>query len=105
MLVSDSLPRKPEFDNMVPPDGIRIGETGTRAALVQNPRGVSLQIVTPSLLHFSIITPHSLNRPYGCGETRHSFTPHLQVSNIGKLRRAHDFWPVYPLLFIISKTL
>jgi hypothetical protein len=53
MLVYDSLQRKPGFDSMVPPDGIRIGHTGTKAALVQNPGRFPYQM----LLHqFSILS-------------------------------------------------
>jgi hypothetical protein len=67
-------------------------------------RGVSLPNVSPSAFHFQLL-PHTVSTDLlGVAETRHSFTPHLQASNLGKLSRAQNFWPVYPLLFFISKT-
>ena len=59
MSVSDSLPRKREFDSMLPPDGFRIGETGTRAALVKNSDGLPCQLLLRQFSIFIYYPTHS----------------------------------------------
>ena len=88
MLVAESLPRKPCFDSMVTPDGIRSGQAGSSVEFLQNSGEFTYQMLLhqcSTLINYPLTVSTGL---LDVAETRHGFSPHLQGSNLGKFTQS-----------------